>query len=497
MTRTATANKPILVLILGCLPLAGLTVASFAGIGNLASRLPSIEDGDLVPADSQVSVPTAQDLEADERLCAAIAEREFLAGEPLPEDMAEAEPVYWDSLAANWRQWSDASDLVADVLALEEELVGAELERLKTAVRQIETIQDDCRKKDPAGSARMVRVLERRKNELQAEIAYLEKCRAAENLIAEAKAAYQGGDYFRAVKTYERVLEEHKAVLSPERLESLSTARQNAAFWRDLGYLHLTSPVTQQPSKQQELLVGFLDSYRGIEGEAEEEKLRSVEQKLESVRAELRRVAMNKAAVQPISTLGRYDGRPFGEGLAAAARIAETYPTNWVHSQLQERAVLWLTQLLPPKRLDEPEGIQEVETNAGNVIRGFFEPVADAAGGVIGYKRYPTAAERENPTRNVGRYPAADLRGVPNLSVPRQCVDAYNSARSRLLADPGNRDCWNAFRRMCDSAEAALVDYRRKPGSSREELYFDDVSQFVKDVLNSDRWSEIEIIWKK
>ena len=97
----------------------------------------------------------------------------------------------------------------------------------------------------------------------------------------------------------------------------------------------------------------------------------------------------------------------------------------------------------------------------------------------------------------MGRYPAADLRGVPNLSVPRQCVDAYNNARNRLLADPGSRECWDAFRRTCDSAEAALVDYRRKPGSSREDLYFDDVSQFAKNVLNSGLWSEMETIWKK
>ena len=497
MLKYATTNKPILVLILGCLPLAGLTVASFAGIGNLASQLPSLEDGDLVPPGTDLSVPSTQDLQDDELLRTAVTEREFLAGEPLPDRAAEAKPLYWDTLAANWKQWSNANDLVDDVLSLEEDLIGAELAQLKSAVRHIETIQDECRKKDPAGSARLARILERRKADLRNEIAYLEECGVVENLVAQAKAAYDNGDFFQSVKIYQTVLESHKKVLSPEMLENLTAARRNAEFWRDAGYLRLMSPVTEQPSKQQELLVGFLDSYQGMEGDGERKKIEAAEKKLVAVREELHRIALNKAAVQPISTLGRYDGRPFGEGLSAAARIAETYPTEWVRSQLQERAVVWLTQLLPPKHLNEPADLQEVETNSGTIIRGYFEPVDDAAGGVIGYKRYPSAAERETPTRTVGRYPAADLRGVPNRSVPRQCVEAYNAARSRLLADPGNRDCWNSFRRTCDSAEAALVDYRRKPGSSGEDLYFEDVRQFARNVLNSGLWTEMEVIWSK
>ena len=497
MVRTATTNKPILVLILGCLPLAGLTVASFTGIGNLGSELPSIEEGDLIPVGQNLSIPSAEELAQDEMLRAAITEREFLAGEPLPERALEADPIYWTSLVADWKQWSDATDLVGDVLSLEEDLLGARLAELKLAVKRIETIQDECRKKDPAGSARLARVLERRKTELRDEIAYLEQCRTAENLIADAKAAYDAGEFLRSGKIYQTVLDEHRTVLAPEMLVSLKAARKNAAFWEELGYLRLTTPPSDKPSQQHESLVAFLDSYREMEGEAEKEKLKNVELKLNSVRTELRRLEMNQAAVQPISTLGRYDGRPFAEGLSAAARIAETYPTKWVRSQLQERTVLWLTQLLPAKQLDEPSGLQEVETNAGNVVRGFFEPVNDAGGGVIGYKCYPTAAERENPTRNVGRYPAADLRGVPNLSVPRQCVDAYTTARSRLLADPGNRDCWTGLRRTCDSAEATLVDYRRKPGSSRSPLFFDGASQFAKSVLMPSVWSGMEAIWKE
>lgn len=491
-------NKPILVLILGCLPLAGLTVASFAGIGNLASELPSIDEGELIPTDAAIAVPSAKDLEDDEMLRAAVAEREFLAGEPLPEHAVQTDPLYLDSLVADWKHWSDATELVNDVLSLEAGNPNEDdLPQVKAAIDQIDTIQDECRERDPAGSARLARVLDRRKKELLARIDFLNECKTADRLIDEAEAAYDIGEYSTSCKTYETVLTQHASVLSPARLNSITESRRKASFWWDAGNLRLTAPPSDRPSQQHESLVNFLEKYRGIEGEPEMEKLSSAELKLESVRAELLRLEMNSSAVQPISTLDRYDERPFGEGLSAASRIAEAYPTAWVRSQLQERVLLWLAQALPHKDLDEPSGIQEVETLSGNILRGYFEPVPDAGGGVIGYKRYPTAEERKNPTRTVGRYPAADLRGVPNLSVPRQCVDAYESARTRLLADPGNRDCWMSLRRTCDSAEATLVDYRRKPGGSSGALSFNDVSRFAKSVLMPDAWSQMETIWKE
>jgi hypothetical protein len=491
-------NKPILVLILGCLPLAGLTVASFAGIGNLASELPSIDEGELVPPGATLVVPSATDFGGDEILRAAVAEREFLAGELLPELAGQSEPLYFESLVADWKQWSNATKLVNDVLSLEEGNPDeADLPQVKAAIDQIDSIQDECRKRDPAGSARLARVLDRRKKELLARIDFLNECKTADRLIAAAKAAYDVGEYSASYKKYETVLTQHASVLSPSRLDSITDSRQKAAFWWDAGNLRLTAPPSDRPSQQHESLVNFLEKYRGMEGAAEVEKLGNAELKLESVRAELLRLEMNSSAVQPISTLDRYDERPFGEGLSAAARIAEAYPTAWVRSQLQERVLLWLAQALPHKDLDEPSGIQEVETLSGNILRGYFEPVPDAGGGVIGYKRYPTAEERKNPTRTVGRYPAADLRGVPNLSVPRQCVDAYESARTRLLADPGNRDCWMSLRRTCDSAEATLVDYRRKPGGSSGALSFNDVSRFAKSVLMPDAWSQMETIWKE
>jgi len=492
--KIAVISKPIAILVLGCLPLAALTVASFAGLGDLDRDLPSIDAIDLTTAGGSPSLPSPDGLEGDQALAEAVVEREFFAGGPLPENALAANPSHLNSLVSDWKHWSDATDLVGEVLAVEESLVGAELAQLESARDRFEKIQADCRKKAPAGSARLLRVLDRRGRELQDEIGMRRKRVQADKLLRDAESACRERQYDEGLSLYQQVLREYSAVIDVQAVEErLRTAK----FWHELEKLPLESPGEQDLVRRRDSLVRFLDDYSGLSGGTEQEKLREISGRLEAVRLELRQAEMNDAARQPIAGLEKYDARPFGEGLATAAQIAEKYPTAWVRGQLQQRVVAWLGRALPRKRLDEPAGIEEVETTSGNILRGFFEPVADAGGGVIGYKSYPTAEERKNPTRNVGRYPAADLRGVPNLSVPRQCVDAYTNAQSRLLADAGNLDCWLAFRRTCESAETALVDYRRKPGSSRESLSFSGEIQFAKNVLMPAVWKQMQAIWEE
>jgi hypothetical protein len=486
-------TKPIVILVLGCLPLAVLTLASFVGIADLDSELPSIDERDLARPGASASVPS-RDLEGDEILCAAIAEREFLAGEPLPEHATVTEPLYLDSLAGGWQHWSDAAGLVRDVLALEQSLLGAGLPQLESALDRIGKIQDACRKKDPAGSARLVRVLERRSRELQAEIALRKNREKARQLLREAEQAFEDKNYEETITICDRVLADYAAAVD---YQTVAKLRGNALFWREWSKLPLDSSLTEEPAKQRDMLVDFLDTYRDLPGQVEQERVARVSRRLDAIQTELRRIEMNEAAQVPIAALARYDGRAFTEGLAEAAQVAESYPTDSVRGRLQERVVLWVAASLPQKLLDEPDGMEEVEMISGNVLRGFFEPVTDAGGGVIGYKRYSTAAERENPTRNVGRYPAADLRGVPTHSVPRQCVDAYESARRRLLADPGSQDCWSVLKRTCDSAEATLIDYRRKPGSSPDAISFEKESRFATTVLAPGVWSQLGAIWGK
>lgn len=488
--KSRVSTKPIAILAIGCLPLAVLTVASFAGIANLDSELPSTDERDL--ALPGASVPL-HGLETDQTLCAAIAEREFLAGEPLSERALEARPVYLTSLATDWKRWSDATSLVAEVLAWERSRIGAGVPQLEIARDRIGAIQDACRKKDPAGVALLIAILERRKDDLQAEIVSRRNSENVARLKEDAQRALGNKDYAKAIDLCDQILTQYGAA----NYQTVSDLRRKATFWQEWSKLPLESPVTEEPAKQRSTLTDFIDRYRDLPDSVEQERILRVTRRLELVEAELRRIEMNQAARVPIAVLARHDGQAFAEGLAEAAAVAETYPTDSVRAQLQERVVLWLAASLPQKSLDEPENLEEVETLSGNVLRGFFEPVTDAGGGVIGYKRYTTAEQRANPTGNVGRYPSADLRGTPTRSVPRQCIDAYESARRRLLADPGNPDGWTALERTCESAEVTLVEYRRKPGSSRDPVSFQKEARFAQSILEPAVWTQMGKIWGK
>lgn len=487
-------NRPIATLILGCLPLAILTVASFAGLGTSDPNLPAI--GEPAPPSRAASalLPSAEELKDDRSLCAAVADRELLSGEPLPDRETEAESHFLQSLDDDWSQWAGTTDLAREVLAVEQSLVGADLTRQESALERIGQILETLRVRELAGKAPLIEILERRRNELRDQIAEQQRRVKAEGLLADARTALSKKDYAKTILICDRLMSDYVSVVDPQ---TVSALRKNAQLWQKWPTLPLASPVTENPTGQQETYESFLADFGNVSGELEQERIGRVSRRLEEVRAELRRIAWNEAARQPIAALSRYDARPFEEGLPQAAEVASTYPTDSVRTQVQHRVVAWITASLPSKNVDEPEGIQEVETTSGNVLRGFFEPVLDAAGQVIGYKRYSSAEQRRAPTGNVGRYPAADLRGAPTHSLPRQCVEAYHAARDRLLADPGNRNAWSALERTCESAENALLDYRRKPGSLRDTLAFEPQRRFALAVLNSDLRKQIEVVWGK
>jgi hypothetical protein len=488
-------------------------MASFAGIGHVGDELPSVDGEAGAQLGTTVSVPTVQDLEGDQLLCAAVAEREFLAGEPLPEHALEATPFYWDSLVGDWKQWVEANDLIGEMLATEEDLGGAgsqerylplkqidgRTRQLESGVEQIRRIQDTCRRKDPAGRARLDRILARRSEELRDTIVELRDRKDALNKLKQADDAYGLNELQRCVEQYDEVLRRFVGVLSADELKDARKYGKKAAFRRDAKQLFDDVQRTEDPMARRDLLQTFLDTYPPTEvlGTTEKETIEDVRGKLVVARHEIEQMEMNRAAQKPIAGLGRYDRRPFGEGLAEAARIAEMYPTDWVRGQLQERVVAWLAKALPEKRLAEPAGIEEVETASGNILRGFFTPVSDAAGNVIGYKRYATDAERSNPTKTVGRYPAGELRGTPAASVPRRCVDVYAVTRRNVLVDPSNRNNWTALGRACESMDTGLIDYRRKPGSSRESLEFGREGRFAQVMLTPGAWRQIDAIWGK
>ena len=351
-------TKPIVILILGCLPLAVLTVASFAGIGDLGlgTSLDPTSGIWSLPGASAPVPSVARSGRRQDPLCCRCGTG--VSGGRASARTRRWKPIrsIWLRLAGNWQHWSDATSLVRDVLAMEQSLIGAGLPQLESA---LDRIGDDPGRVPEEGS-RGSRPPDRRSGttqgrELQAEIA-LRKNREKVARLREMPSRRCGNkDYDKAIKICDQMLDEYGGGELPDRL----------------------GPATQGDVLARMVEVAPRISRHGGAGEtagrarrtswtrtgicrarwSRNESLRVTPSGSSLVEAELRRIEMNEAARVPIAVLARYDGQAFAEGLAEAAEVAETYPTDSVRGQLQERVVSGWRQSLPQKQLDEPDGI--------------------------------------------------------------------------------------------------------------------------------------------
>ena len=140
------------ILALGYLHFTVLTVASFAGIANLDSELPSTDERDLALPRGIGFRYLACTVWKETTLCARIAQAQRLAGEPLSQMQAHPGGLSGIKLAADWKRWSDATSLVAKVLAWGTIAVG-KLGAATGGHRDPDRrIQDACREKDPRES---------------------------------------------------------------------------------------------------------------------------------------------------------------------------------------------------------------------------------------------------------------------------------------------------------------------------------------------------------
>ena len=82
--------------------------------------------------------------------------------------------------------------------------------------------------------------------------------------------------------------------------------------------------------------------------------------------------------------------RPFGDRLKGAAAIAAKSTPSRHPRSAGRRSAARAGEFVPEKRLAESLQLREVRTKQGELVRGFFKSVPDAAGGVAGYQCYPT-----------------------------------------------------------------------------------------------------------
>ncbi len=485
--------RPILVLLLGSAPLAALTVASFARIGQVSQELPAT---DGFSRSEELALLPPDRLAGDEALARALAECELFAGGSLGASDESPEPVFFTSLRRDWGRWCGVEGLVDDVLQFEQRVAQADRRGLEQAAEEVRRLLNASGKQGPAHDSRLVRALEppgARDSRQNSPAAGHRERQAFDD------RRRRGGRSPRARAGDRDLRRDFRQVLQRARAGRACgpacPARRRPVPPRRAGLVQSGSE-RGDVGRKRSLLKDFLAKYANpvYRSTAAVEQAQA---QLLAVEAEALRLERNRARRRPIEMLAGYDIKPFPDGLRAAAEIAKTYPTDTVRARLQDRVRTWLVQALPAKELMEPVDLEEAELADGQVLRGYFAATRDPGGQINGYKCYKSAEERKSPTAAVGRYAAAEFRRRPGVTVLRDCVLRYADSRRMALAQPDRQVHWTALAATCETLDAELSAYRRLPGSSGEPLSFESEGRLARALLDPVPWSQIEEVWAK
>ena len=491
--------KPLMVVVLGCVPLAALTVSAFVELGAIENHVAIDSKIEHAGAYVQTIEEARAQSQASRQTVEELADVDLLADD-VPESLRERPAKSpWGPLADDWRQWTTARRLVADVLQADRLTLTTELDDLEKAAGRLEKLKKECEQAEIRDRAELVAIVDRRIAALNREIAGRKRQLEAEALLAEARAAFVPQRYGECVVLCDRLLSQYIGVMESPTVEKVRILRQRAQFWDDTERLYSQLKADEDMDSRVALLQGFLSKYAGrtYRTGAELRVLDQCESQLRELKARMEAQEQSRAAAKMIRELSQSDRLPaeFDDRLQRAAAIVDRYPTEDVRAALARDLRRWLVEIFPEKSIDEHPLLQEAETTAGQIVRGFFKEVPGADGEVIGYKRYPTYQRFVDPVAEVGTYRIGDLKRGPAPSVPRQCVSRYNQGRSGLLEAPGSKEAWAEFADLCEALEEQLRQYRAKPGAEVPRgLSFEAEGRRVRRLLATSGWDRLKKI---
>ena len=481
--------KYILLLLLTSFPLAVLTVRSFVDLAAVAEQAGSLP----LPAEldtQQASADAARaQVKADQPLVKALAEADLLAAQPIPALQGLPPNSSLTFLGARWSQWMYAQRMAGKVIEVEQRANTSDLQQLSDACRQWTKLRSDYADLSPRGSQGLLLILERRQAELQAKIGQRQAEQATGETLSQAIAALEGKQYDECTRLCDQLLAKGGQSIEAAVRSQVQALRARAQFRRDAELLPKKLAEAKTPPARAALLRSFLAAHRDRAGWTAEEtriaegylsELRGLEKQMEAIeRSQSAKAALEKFRQQLPGDLS--------QRLAGALEIADRYAQEDVKAELRGEVRRWLAELLPEKKIAESPALREMETKKQEIIRGFIKEVK-IPDGTSGYKRYSTYEQYLHPDVEVGTYRQDVLLRPPGESVPRQCVARYEEARRRLLEHPQQREAWTQMADLCQALDAALLQYRAKPGSSTEGLSFAREEKSLRHLVDAPVW---------
>jgi len=474
-----------LLLILGCTPLAALTAWSFIELGSIEDRprAASLDEGLRGSAAAAEKIGRQA---ADEKpMVEGLAEVELLAADPIPATSKVAASSSLRPVADAWSDWTQVRALVVQLLETERQTAGAGPEEIDVAVRRLETLKEKSRASLAVGSEPLVQLLERRIADLGRQRKQREQQAEAESLIADARGAFHNQQHDQCARLCREVVVRYAASLDASTLEKVKLLGDRAAFFADHQQLAAMLGKTRGVAEQKRLLAGFLRKYGrdALRSSSEQQILQQRQQELAAIDARLVDEDRTRQAAAAVAQLDRRLPKDLNARLKQAGQLAARYPGDEVRELLAARIADWLDEFLPEKKLQEPLLLQEAETRRHEIVRGFFKTVKSADGQITGYKRYQTYEELLRPQAEVGTFGVEELLGAPGATLPRRLATRYDEARRQLRLRLAEKAAWTEFAETCERLETELLQYRRKPASSREPLSFQREGRLARETL--------------
>jgi hypothetical protein len=399
-------------------------------------------------------------------------------------------------LRRTWPTWTEARGLADALVGLPTAENKKDLDGARSAKKQWEGFQQNLQSANLPASSALAALVERRLSALTHEIARLQGEAEAAAAAEAVQSAFAAGKYEECLAGSRAWLAKHSGFADVSLTGQIKALGYRAEFQAQREQSRARLKAAASPAEREALLAAFLDRFSGAGPLVESERavLARCRERLQTLRAEAAADADLRAADEALRTMVADPPAGFDERVARAARIAEKHPTEAVKSALRGRVASWLNEFLPEKQLEEPPELREAETKDGRILRGYFREISGPEG-TVGYKRYDTLAQRQNPTADVGTWRADALASAPGTPLPQRLVQRYREARGKLFEQPDRRESWEAFAALCERLQSQCDEYRAKPDAGQEPIGFRVEAAFARRLLAGSALRDFQTIW--
>jgi hypothetical protein len=261
--------RPLGIIILGCLPLAALTLWSFVELHGIEDYPP----GSKGPAKEAEIAEQARKLAADEKAAAdRLAAADFLAGEAFLSPGKVPDESDFHPAVLTWPRWTTAREMVQAYIEVQRLTDTTDAGRLREPVRQFEKLKETYKTSMVATAPVYLKLIDGRIAELNQLIERGSRLAEANLRLTQAREKFKPGGYAACVDLCDELTSKYVGVLAPTVLENVRILKARAQFWDDVERIYVALKSADTLASRRLLLQEFLGKYTDRSGRTPTER---------------------------------------------------------------------------------------------------------------------------------------------------------------------------------------------------------------------------------